>query len=295
MDFTPREPPADCVERYEREGFWTARTVGQVLAEGLGEAADKPFTVRSDRRPYRGTLGEVDALARRVAGGLRARGIGPGDVVSFQMPNWVEAAATFYACTYVGAVVVPIVHFYGPKEVGYILRKTRVRALITADRFGHQDFLANLDSIRADLPDLEWAAVVGDDEGRGLLAFADLADAEPVGEPAAVDATRPALVAYTSGTTSNPKGVVHTHRSITAEIHQLAAMQAARGSPPFLTGAPVGHAIGMLAALLVPPYRRHAIHLIDVWDPGRVLAAMLEEGISGGDRKSTRLNSSHRT
>ncbi|MFM8972442.1 MAG: AMP-binding protein, partial [Actinomycetota bacterium] len=228
MDFTPREPTTEQVERYIGEGFWTGRTVGQVLAEALGEAADRPFTVRSDRRPYRGTLGEVDALARRVASGLRSRGIGAGDVVSFQLPNWVEAAATFYACTYVGAVVVPIVHFYGPKEVGYILRKTRVRALITADRFGHQDFLANLDGLCDDLPDLEWVAVVGDDEGRGLLAFADLAATDPIAGPAAVDAARPALVAYTSGTTSNPKGVVHTHRSITAEIHQLAAMQAAR-------------------------------------------------------------------
>lgn len=153
MDFTPREPTTEQVERYIGDGFWTGRTVGQVLAEALGEAADRPFTVRSDRRPYRGTLGEVDALARRVASGLRSRGIGAGDVVSFQLPNWVEAAATFYACTYVGAVVVPIVHFYGPKEVGYILRKTRVRALITADRFGHQDFLANLDGLCDDLPE----------------------------------------------------------------------------------------------------------------------------------------------
>ena len=80
------------------------------------------------------------SIARRLATGLRARGIGPGDPVAFQLPNWLEAAATFYAVTYLGAVIVPIVHFYGTKEVGYILRKTRVKALVTADRFGHQDF-----------------------------------------------------------------------------------------------------------------------------------------------------------
>ena len=82
MDFTPRSIDPALAERYEREGFWTGRTIGQVLSEALGEAADRAFTVRSELRPYRGTLGEVDALARRVAGGLRARGIGPGDVVS---------------------------------------------------------------------------------------------------------------------------------------------------------------------------------------------------------------------
>src|SRR5713226_4354753 len=108
---------------------------------------------------------EPDAMAARVAAGLRARGIAPGDAVAFQLPNWREAAATFYAIAYLGAVVVPIVHFYGPKEVGYILRKTRVKALITADRFGHQDFLANLAGMRDTLTDLEWVAIVGDRTG----------------------------------------------------------------------------------------------------------------------------------
>ncbi len=282
MEFTPRETDEEHAQRYVREGFWRDESLGALLAAGLHDASAEPFTVRSDRNPYRGTLGSVDALARRVATGLRERGVQPGDVIAFQLPNWVEAAATFYATTFLGAVVVPIVHFYGPKEVGYILRKTRVKALVTADRFGHQDFLANLDGLRANLPDLEWAAVVGDPAGRDLERFDDLVADDPIDAPAAVDPRTPALVAYTSGTTSNPKGVVHSHRTITAEIHQLGGMQADRGTPPMLTGAPVGHGIGMLAALLIPVWRRGAIHLIDVWDPARVLQAMLDDNVSAG-------------
>lgn len=282
MDFTPRETDEEHAQRYVREGFWSDESLGSLLAAGLRDAASEPFTVRSDRNPYRGTLGAVDALARRVATGLASRGVGAGDVIAFQLPNWVEAAATFYATTFLGAVVVPIVHFYGPKEVGYILRKTRVKALVTADRFGHQDFLANLDGLRSDLPDLQWAAVVGDPAGRELVRFADLVADDPLDVPAPVDSRTPALVAYTSGTTSNPKGVVHSHRTITAEIHQLGGMQAGRGTPPSLTGAPVGHGIGMLAALLIPVFRRSAIHLIDVWDPARVLQAMLDDNVSAG-------------
>jgi len=271
--------PGD-TQRYVRDGFWDDRSLGAVLSEGLRDAAHEPFTVRSDRNPFRGTLGEVDALARRVATGLRARGVGAGDAVAFQLPNWAEAAATFYAAAYLGAIVVPIVHFYGPKEVSYVLRRTRVKALVTADRFGHLDFVANLDTMRTDLPDLEWAAVVGDEPGPGNLRFADLVADDPIDAPAAVDPTAPALIAYTSGTTSDPKGVIHSHRTIGAEIRQLGAIQPP--APPALVGAPVGHGIGMLAALLLPVHRRQPIHLIDVWDPARVLAAMLDDNLSAG-------------
>jgi acyl-CoA synthetase (AMP-forming)/AMP-acid ligase II len=267
VEFTPRAIDEELARRYVREGFWRDESLGTLLAAGLHDAAAQPFVVRSDRNPYRGTLGVVDALARRVATGLRARGIGAGDTVAFQLPNWLEAAVTFYAVTYLGAVIVPIVHFYGTKEVRYILRKTRVKALVTADRFGHQDFLANLETMRGELRD---------------LAFADLVADHPIAAPAVVDARHPALVAYTSGTTSDPKGVVHSHRTINAEIHQLAGMQDDRGGPPSLTGAPVGHGIGMLAALLIPVFRRSAVHLIDIWDPGRVLQAMLDDDLSAG-------------
>jgi acyl-CoA synthetase (AMP-forming)/AMP-acid ligase II len=289
FDWQPRQPDGTRAASYVRNGFWTDDTLGMILADGLRAVPDHRFTVRSDRRPWRGTFADVDGMARRVAGALRARGIGPGDCVAFQLPNWVEAAATFYAVAYLGAVVVPIVHFYGVKEVGYILRKTRVRALITADRFGAQDFLANLEQLRADgdLPDLEWVAVVGDDVPSGLVDFATLLAGEPIDDLAVTDPAAPALVAYTSGTTSDPKGVVHVHRTINAEIRQLGSIQ-----PPAdpddhtiadqLTGAPVGHGIGMLAALLLPVWRRRHVHLTDVWDPKRVLAAMREDHVAAG-------------
>ena len=99
-----------------------------------------------------------------MAGGLRALGLGPGDVVAFQLPNWVEAAITFYACAMLGVTLVPIVHFYGPKEVGFILRQSRARALVIVSRIGQRDYLAELATIRDGLPDLEHVIVVGDTE-----------------------------------------------------------------------------------------------------------------------------------
>ncbi len=286
FDWQPHEPERVRAQSYVRAGYWNDETLGQVLADGLSDAHTAPFTVRSEVRPFVGTLGDVDDLARRVAAALRARGIGPGDTVAFQLPNWVEAAATFYAIAYLGAVVVPIVHFYGAKEVGFILRRTRVKALITADRFGNQHFLDNLAAMRSDgLDDLEWHAVVGDEGLADSISFDALTAHDPIDRPVAVDPSAPALIAYTSGTTADPKGVVHVHRSINAEIRQLGALQPGEEGEvthDMITGAPVGHGIGMLAALLLPVWRRRAIHLIDVWNPQRVLAAMRESQLSAG-------------
>jgi acyl-CoA synthetase (AMP-forming)/AMP-acid ligase II len=198
--------------------------------------------------------------------------------VGFQLPNWVEAAHVFYAAAFLGAVVMPVVHFYGPKEVGYILRKTPPKAFVTFDRFGTLSGTQTLLASGAPFPEL--VAVVGDDPS-GFEPLAAWFGVQPLAAPAEVDASAPALVAYTSGTTSDPKGVIHTHRTIGFEVRQLSSAQPTK-APPAIVGAPVGHGIGMLAALLIPAVQGKPIHLIDVWDPGAILQQMAEEELMSG-------------
>jgi len=281
LDLTLRADDADRARRYVADGSWTDETLGSILADGFREVPDQVVAFRSDVRPWRGTYRDAYDLARRVAGGLRAEGVGPGDPVAFQIPNWLEAAATFWAVALLGAVPVPIVHFYGQKEVGFILRQSGARILVTADRFGHLDYLATLAALRPTVPALEDVFVVGDSVPGDARSFDTLVEGDRLDGPVPTDPMAPALIAYTSGTTADPKGVVHSHRTIGFEVKQLSAMTANRGAP-LLVGAPVGHGIGMLSALLIPVYRREQIQLIDVWDPGRVLAAMLEDELSGG-------------
>ncbi|MGH9028212.1 MAG: AMP-binding protein, partial [Acidimicrobiales bacterium] len=280
-DWGLRTVPADLAGRYVAAEFWRDQTLGQMLAGSIEQRPDLTMKIRSSVRPWSGNFGELLDASRRLAGSLKSRGIGPGDVIAFQLPNWMEAAVSFWAAAMLGAVVTPIVHFYGAKEVGYILRRTRVRALITADRFGRNDYLGTLEELRGDAPDLELIGVVGEGPVPSwAIPFADLLGDDPVEAPLAVDPSAPALVAYTSGTTSDPKGVVHSHRTIGFEIRQLASMQS--GNPPLLVGAPVGHGIGMLSGLLLPVWKHEPIHLIDAWDPGAVLAAMAEDGVASG-------------
>jgi acyl-CoA synthetase len=263
-----RTIPADLVRRYEVEGWWTRDTMGDLLARGLAAAPETEFRVHSAVRPWSGTFGDVERVARRLAGGLRARGVGPGDVVAFQLPNWMEAAAVFWASAFLGAVVVPIVHFYGRKEVGYILESVRPRVFVTAERFGRLEYQADLS---AGVPVV---GVVDRD-------FDDLLDADPMPGTVAADPAGPALIAFTSGTTRDPKGVIHSHQTLGCETRQLAEHFPAGGGA-LLTVAPVGHFIGMVSALLIPVLDAAPVNLADVWDPARVLALMRSDGLTVG-------------
>lgn len=279
-----RTVPGEQARHYRDEGWWVDATLGAVVAQGLEAAAALPFRVRSTSRPWDGTFAEVDRAARSLAAGLRARGVGPGDVVAFQLPNWVEAGITFWAAAYLGAVVIPVVHFYGAKELDYILGATAPAVVVTAAAFGRNDYLATYSDLRSH-HDLERWLVVGDTPRAGLPAgatpFAEALGHEPIPEPAGVDPDAPAIVAFTSGTTRDPKGVVHSHRTIGFENRQLDYLFPA-GGPPQITGAPVGHFIGMLNAFMVPLLRDRPVNLIDEWNPERILGLMRDEGLGVG-------------
>jgi acyl-CoA synthetase (AMP-forming)/AMP-acid ligase II len=266
-----RTIPAELAKRYEAEGWWTRDTLGDMLARGLAAAPQAAFRVHSDVRPWAGTFRDVELVARRLAAGLRERGVGPGDMVAFQLPNWMEAAAVFWASAFLGAVVVPIVHFYGRKEVGYIIRTIAPRVFVTAERFGRLEYQADL---CADVP------IVGVVSQAGA-SFDELLGAEPMPGVVAADPAGPALIAFTSGTTRDPKGVIHSHQTLGFETRQLAGRYPPdRGRQ--LTAAPVGHFIGMLNAFLIPLLDGSPINLTDVWDPARVLALMASDGLTVG-------------
>ncbi len=285
-DWKRRPVPSELAQRYRDAGWWDDTTLGTMVERGLDTMGGCAFRVRSDVHPWTGTFADVDRAARSLAATLQARGVGPGDVVVFQLPNWVEAGITFWAAAYLGAIVVPVVHFYGAKEVEYILRATAPDVVVTADRFGHVEHLAIYDELLARDGAPLWL-VAGDAVTRDLparaTAFTTALDADPVRAPSAVDPDAPAIVAFTSGTTRDPKGVVHTHRTIACETRQLDWMFP-KGGPPQITGAPVGHFIGMVNAFLVPLLRDRPVNLVDVWDPGEILRMMKEEGlgVSGG-------------
>ena len=264
-----RRIPAELIDLYQHEGWWTGETLGDLLAQGLKDSPDVGFHVHSEVRPYAGTFGDVERDARRLAAGLWSRGVRPGDVVAIQLPNWREAALTFWASSFLGAVIVPIVHFYGRSELTHILGSARPKVFITAAEFGRMQHQPDL---CADVP------IVG---LVGTESFDELLDDQPLVGTVETDPGGPALIAFTSGTTRAPKGVIHSHQTLTCETRQLLA-----NYPPDrgrqLTATPVGHFIGMVGAFLIPVLEGAPIDLVDVWDPGKVLDLMKSDGMSIG-------------
>jgi acyl-CoA synthetase (AMP-forming)/AMP-acid ligase II len=263
-----REIPAALRKRYESEGWWTSETLGELLSGAIEPRRDVTFRVHSTVRPFAGTFGDVELLARRLAAGLRSRGVGAGDVIAFQLPNWVEAAATFWAATFLGAVVVPIVHFYGRKEVGHILATAEPKVFIAAAEFGRMRFESDLSN------GVPVVGVVGRN-------FEDLLADEPMDGIVDADPAAPALIAFTSGTTRDPKGVVHSHQTLGFEIRQLAENHPHNPNGTVMA-LPVGHFIGMLGGLLCPVLEGAPIHLSDAWDPRAVLSLMKRDGVGFG-------------
>jgi len=272
--------PAELRRRYVDDGWWTDETFAGFVDRRVAAAPDLRVRIWSEQRPCTTTAAALHRDAARLAAGLVRRGLGPGDVVAYQLPNWAETLVVLWAGFRIGATLVPIVHFYGPREVRFIVRQSGARALVVAAG----DHLGDLDL--GDLG-LDTVVVVGDSAGSsaavpgGAVRFADLLEAEPLPDPVPVDPDAPAMVGYTSGTTADPKGVVHTHRTLLAEVRQLASLNVLGGRAAVMA-SPLAHMTGMLGGSLVPLHQGNPVELIDRWDPGRVLSICAEHDLSPG-------------
>ncbi|MBV8219677.1 MAG: AMP-binding protein [Solirubrobacterales bacterium] len=204
-------------------------------------ASARPDTDAACFPTSRSTFAQLEAASLAKARALRAAGIGAGDLVGLLMAAGLAEIELLAGLWYVGAVPVPINPRYKPPELAYVVEHSRMELLV-CDAAG---------MALAAQAGVACPVVVVSDDG-GFPASAGLADPDDVARlSAAVTPGDDAIVLYTSGTTSNPKGAIHTHAGLVAEGRNVAARLGLGPGDRFWSALPLFHCGGyctMMAA-----------------------------------------------
>ncbi|MEV6399146.1 AMP-binding protein [Streptomyces sp. NPDC051907] len=181
-----------------------SRTLWELVQRRADLTPDRPVLLQDDR-----TLDFAGLRDRseRVAAGLWGLGVRPGSVVAWQLPTRIETALLSFALARIGAVQSPVIPFYREREVGFALRESKASFFATPGRWRGFDHTRMAHRLALELPEPPLV----------FPAYDVLPDGDPaVLPPPPADGTDVRWIYWTSGTTSDPKGVLHTDRSLIA-------------------------------------------------------------------------------
>ena len=250
-----------------------ALTMGRFLEEVAGRfgpnealVLDDPLTGSTTRWDYDRLLEE----ARRVARGLVATGVGRGQAVGILMGNRPEAVAALFGAALAGAVAVPLSTFAPKPELAFMLRKAEVVAVLTQQVLLDRRFGEELEEL-----DVERVAVVGRSSWEELRAAGD-------GVPLDVS-VRPdddAVVIFSSGTTSTPKGMVHRHRAVTLQFWIQSGLFGRDERTRMWTALPMFWTAGLNTAMGATLAAGGCWVMQETFEPGAALALMERERVT---------------
>jgi len=266
--------------RWFAEGHWNKTTLVDAARRTLAADPGRTYQIEGERSM---TRREVWDQSLRLAGFFLSRGLKPGDVISFQIPNWMEAAVIALSARMCGLVINPIPPIYRESELSYILADCGSKLIFVPGVFRKHDHTAMLQGLRGKLPKLKDIVTV---RAEGEITFDDLVTGEPVNEVALpeVDPASVVIAMYTSGTTGKPKGVLHTHLTYG---HRVGAMVEAYGMSDkdvVFMPSPVTHITGAIWAFDMPWLAGNVSVLMDVWSPAEGIDIIEKNGctVTGG-------------
>lgn len=220
-----------------------------------------------------GEVHSLAAIAGRVSAAQRALvdvGVGRGDVVSMQLPNWHEAVVLAHAVWGLGAVLNPITPVYRGAELRAIFGSCRPAAVVVPHLYRGVDRAAMvrdaLDEASVDAPTLivrgRDSAFLRERSGDDVIVTADVDDI--------------CLLMYTSGTTGRPKGVLHSHRTLLCEAGAIVDRFGLDADRVFMP-SPLTHITGLIYGVLMPLVMNGDVSLLDAWDPTAAVGVIESE------------------
>jgi acyl-CoA synthetase (AMP-forming)/AMP-acid ligase II len=278
LDFTPRPMPAALQRRMLAMGLMNDESIGLTLSRTADRFPNRP-AVQDLTAPEGPVITYAELLGRveRVAGYLRGRGVREGDVVMIQSPNSLGMIVTWWAAWQCGCVCVPVVEIYRAHELRHVVAAVRPEVVVTIAQHRDHGHAAVFDDLLADARLTPKARLLleGQADGWTELEDVDRRDAGQSGAPAPFHPDAPALVLFTSGTTSAPKGVVHSSRSIVAETLQISRSYGLDWRDRLHLPVPLAHVTGLDFGLIVPTTVGASVVLSRV----RSLAQTVQEAI----------------
>ncbi len=275
--------------RMIEQGFWHDRTINQDLDACVAVCPDKlALTAHrveaGDLRRF--TYRELAQMADRIAVGLHRLGVRRNDVVACQLPNWWQFTLTYLACSRIGAVMNPLMHIFRERELGFMLKHGQAKVLITPKTFRGFDFEQMAQSLQRSIPEIKQLVIVdgdGPDSFEALLSGpewekeADAAEILSASRPGPDDVTQ---VIFTSGTTGEPKGVMHTANTTMANIIPYAQRLHLDAETVVLMASPMAHQTGFMYGLMMPIMLKASAVLQDIWEPRKAIQVIRDEQVT---------------
>jgi long-chain acyl-CoA synthetase len=239
--------------------------LAQTLLDTAADHTDHP-ALRMDDAVL--TYGEFRDASLKVAGALRARGVGPGDRVGMVLPNVLSFPVVFYGALLAGAAVVPMNPLLKAREVEYYLRDSGARVVVTLETSAQ--------------PVTEAAGTVGIEAVTvGPALPEELMDADPVDGAAGRADDDLAVILYTSGTTGQPKGAELTHANMLGNARTTADTLAENTADDVIMGClPLFHVFGLTCGLNTAVLKGSTLTLIPRFDGTKALSVIARDKVT---------------
>jgi cyclohexanecarboxylate-CoA ligase len=280
--------PAWTPVEYAR-AHWPQRMLTAYLDDAVGRHPDKAAIVDYNSMSGQGTTLSYRQLRRivdRIAAGFAAMGVKKGTIVACQLPNWWQFVALYLACARLGAIINPLMPIFRQRELRYMLGFAEAEVMVVPRFFRGCDYPALIADIRADLPHLAHLLVIG---GSGENSFerrlldrrwedeVDLAALFAPDAPSPNDVTQ---LLYTSGTTGEPKGVMHTSNTLLSILTKYGERLGLGDDDIILMASPMGHQAGFMYGLMMGPMLGAKLVLQDIWNADRAALLIQDEAVT---------------
>lgn len=262
-------------EKMLQQGYWLNTTILESLNQAVHQNPDKVALVsyKTEEQSEKSfTYREILYTAQKIALGLKNLGVQKQDIVSCQLPNWWEFTLLYIACRRIGAVLNPLMPIFRERELSFMLKHTESKVFIvpkTFRKFNHENLAYQL---QENIKSLEHVIVIG---GEGENNFETRLlnhglDHDPqmleTLNDIKITADDVAQLIFTSGTTGEPKGVMHTANTLFSNIVPYAKRLNLNKDDVILMGSPMAHQTGFMYGLIMPILLQAKAVLQDVWD-----------------------------